>query len=390
MKNMAMFRRLSSLMHEENVSLIGILEGIRTFSAFLPIPVFSLYAFRFTDSGLMAGMALGVYGIAMIFSQILLGHLSDIIGRKKIAYLSAILFSLGNLISWHPFNILVLIFSRAIAGFGAMSSPLLALLNEQADRERRTIYMAAVGTFSGFGIAIGVIAGPWIMQYIGLSTLFLISAILGFISITPISMLKEHSVKSSARPALEINVPFVFSSFASSFLLFGSFFFLPLYWVSHAGGISYSTMILITLITAGILGIFISVRMGMKDSISTITLLLFAVSAIFMFSLWQFQILVATGFFIFALGYTMFEIAFIPLLLKDSYRNYGSLIGFFNSGRYAGEFLGSITIGYFLGTSRIFHHLIWFTLLIDALMVFSILLLNAQDLKYGNMFNMHN
>ncbi|CAC11651.1 multidrug resistance protein related protein [Thermoplasma acidophilum] len=382
--------RFSSLIGDRNVSLIGIIEGIRTFAAFLPIPVFSIYALRFTSSGLLAGLAMGVYGIAMIFSQIMMGSLSDIIGRKRVSMVSSVLFSLGNLISWHPFSIQILVFSRLLAGLGAISSPLMALLNERSDMDERTSRMAFVGTLSGLGIVIGVIAGPEISTYIGIDTIFLFSAILGFISLLPILMLAEDRVTVRRRLKIKWDPSFTFSSFVSSFILFAIFFFLPIYWMSRSQILPYGSFIAISLVAAGSIGILISIKFGMLSRITAITLTLFAVSSLAMFYFSEYPYAVMSGFFIFAIGYTIFEISFIPLLIKEHGGDYGSLIGFFNGGRYAGEFAGSLTMGALIKNPIDLHGLHLLFLAIVFMITLSILLLKIRFSKYGNVFNIHN
>ncbi|KAA8923408.1 MFS transporter [Thermoplasma sp.] len=379
-----------AVMRDRNASLIGIIEGMRTFSAFLPIPVFSLYAFRYTNSGILAGIALGIYGIAMIFSQIFMGTLSDTIGRKNVSIISSILFSIGNLISWHPMDIQILIFSRFLAGLGAISSPLMALLNERASPERRTAYMAFVGTFSGIGIVIGVIAGPELSNSLGINAIFLISTVLGLVSILPIWLLCEGDPVINRHLRMRGDLPFTFSSFVSSFLLFAIFFFLPIYWSSGTRVISYGSFIILSLIPAGLIGIFISIRAGMRVRIATVTLILFAISAVSMFYFSGFLYSVMIGFFVFAIAYTIFEISFIPLLIRDQSGDYGSIIGFFNGGRYAGEFAGSLAMGTLFVNSRIFHGMHALLLVIMLMIAFSILLLNVRYSKYGNVFNIHN
>ncbi len=106
------------------LSELSLVQFLRLTGIFFVIPLIGVYASKFTQNGILIGLALASYEISMAVMQIPSGYLSRIIGRKNYIYLGLSLFILGNILSYAGNNIWLLITGRFIAGFGAISTPI--------------------------------------------------------------------------------------------------------------------------------------------------------------------------------------------------------------------------------------------------------------------------
>ena len=333
---------------------IGFIEFLRVLGIFLILPTFTIYGERYSSSPVLIGAALGAYGIAMALFQTPFGSLSDRFGRRRIIAIGTIPFIVGNLLCWSPLNIIGLIAGRFISGSGAISSTGLAFVQESVPVQKRNLAMAVIGIPIGLASVFGILVGPVISQMFGNSFLFLLSAVLGAVSLVPLIWVKEEKRTHERKSGWSVSRSTLLMGgigFTVSFQVMTVFFFLPLY-ISDVFGISsYFRVLVPTLIVGGILGLSISRLGDMGRSVlaSFITLLLF-LSSVFLI----FYLPVATGisfFFymgltLFFAGYAVFEIVFITLVTKISPSGgYGTNIGTYNTLQYTGEFFGGAAGG---------------------------------------------
>ncbi len=371
---------------------IGFIEFLRVLGIFLILPTFTLYGEKYSSSPLLIGAALGAYGIAMALFQAPFGNLSDRFGRKKIIALGTVPFIVGNLLCWSPSNIIGLIAGRFISGSGAISSTGLAFVQESVPVQKRNLAMAVIGIPIGLASVFGILIGPIISQVFGNSFLFLLSAILGAVSLLPLLRIREDKRTREIRPRRKISRSTLLMGgigFTVSFQIMAVFFFLPLY-ISQVFGISsYYKVLVPTLIAGGIIGLSIS-RIGDRGrtvlaSFVTLVLFLFSVFLIF-------YLPVATGesllFFIgltlFFAGYAVFEIVFITLVTKLSPSGgYGSNIGAYNTLQYTGEFFGGAAGGTLLSLTLTSGTTLRTSLVLALLVLVSIVLLYLATKHLG-------
>lgn len=339
------------------IGAVAVIEVLRMFGIFLVIPVFTLYGKTFTDSSILIGIALGAYGLTMAVFQAPFGILSDRFGRKNIIMLGMIPYIIGNLIAWHPFNIYGLIIGRLIAGAGAVTSSGMAMVQESVPPERRNIAMALLGIPIGFSFMIGIVLGPYISARLGADTLFLISAVLGVISIFPMLGVKYRRPAYSAeerRKAGKIEMKAIFVGmvgFLMSFYMIVFFYYLPLYGTLAYGAHGYELLLLWPVVIGGIVAV---VSSGFADrgkttmfSVVSLVIMLASVPLVFLLPLstghreWFFA-----GAVIFFSGFSIYEIVFTPLISKLSKRDsYGANIGIYNTMQFSGQFVGGVAGG---------------------------------------------
>lgn len=344
--------------HIRLLSSLSVLEVFRMLGIFLVLPVFTLYADKFTTSGILIGLGLGAYGIAMAIFQIPMGRLSDRFGRKPVIALAMAPFIIGNLIAWHPFNIYGLIIGRFIAGAGAITSSSMALAQESVPEGKRTAAMAFLGIPIGLAFIIGIILGPLIGQYLGYSSIFLISAITGIIGLIPFLLLKiESPAKRIQYMRGKIGIDSILMGtvgLVTSLVLVSIFYFLPLYYDSVFSS-GYDILLLIPLIIGGVIAIGLSpvAERGRRFPFAVLSVILIIASIPVIFLSPEtnaIKLVLISGLLVFFAGYSITEIVFTPIIsTRVSGSDYGLNIGVYNMMQFSGQFLGGVLAGYIIG-----------------------------------------
>ena len=159
---------------------LAALYMLRMLGLFLILPVFALYAEKFPDATpLLAGLAIGIYGLTQACLQIPFGILSDRIGRKQVIILGLLIFVLGSAVAAMADSIVWIIIGRALQGAGAIAAAVLALAADLSREEQRTKMMAIIGISIGFSFALALMLGPLLNVWIGVIGIFWLSAGLG-------------------------------------------------------------------------------------------------------------------------------------------------------------------------------------------------------------------
>jgi len=149
----------------------------RMLGLFLVLPVFSAYAQDYPDyTPVLAGLAIGAYGLTQAILQIPFGIVSDRVGRKPVIGVGLVLFALGSVWSALAGSLLGVVVGRAIQGAGAIAGPVLALAADLTREEHRTRVMAVIGMSIGLSFALALVAGPVIGHSLGLAGIFWVTA----------------------------------------------------------------------------------------------------------------------------------------------------------------------------------------------------------------------
>ncbi len=166
------------------ISLASI-YGLRMLGMFLILPIFSVYAetLKGGSNHTLIGLALGAYGLTQVLLQLPFGIASDKYGRKKVIYIGLILFIIGSMVAALATDIYMVIIGRAIQGAGAVSAVVTALVADLTREEHRTKAMAMIGGTIGITFALSLVAGPLLNQWIGVSGIFWMTAVLSALAI---------------------------------------------------------------------------------------------------------------------------------------------------------------------------------------------------------------
>jgi len=166
------------------VFALGSIFALRMLGLFMIVPVFAIYGQGYTGATpALIGLAVGIYGLSQALLQIPVSLLADRKARKPIIIIGLLLFALGGAIAASSTSIWGVILGRAIAGAGAISAVVMALLADVTREEHRSKAMAAMGMSIGVSFIIAFSLGPILTKFLGLSGLFWITAIAGVLAI---------------------------------------------------------------------------------------------------------------------------------------------------------------------------------------------------------------
>jgi MFS family permease len=154
--------------------------ALRMLGLFLVLPVFALEARKYPggDDPALIGLAMGIYGLTQGLLQIPFGVASDRLGRKRVIIFGLLVFAAGSALAGHADTLNELLVGRALQGAGAVSAAVTALLADLTRDNVRTKAMALVGASIGLMFALSLVLSPLIAAQIGLSGLFVLTALL--------------------------------------------------------------------------------------------------------------------------------------------------------------------------------------------------------------------
>ena len=159
--------------------------ALRMLGLFMIIPVFSVagQTYEYATPALL-GLAVGIYGLTQAILQIPFSLIADRYSRKPLVVFGLLLFALGGAIAAMSDTIYGVIICRAIAGGGAVSAVVMALLADVTREENRMKAMATMGMSIGVSFAVAFSLGPWLTGLVGISGLFWVTTIMGLAAIS--------------------------------------------------------------------------------------------------------------------------------------------------------------------------------------------------------------
>lgn len=158
--------------------------ALRMLGLFMIIPVFAVVGQQYQHATpMLIGLAMGIYGLSQAILQIPFSLWADRFSRKPLIIFGLSLFSLGALIAGISDSIYGVIIGRAIAGAGAVSAVVMALLADVTREEQRSKAMAMMGMSIGLSFVVAFGISPWLTQQIGISGLFFLMAMMGITAI---------------------------------------------------------------------------------------------------------------------------------------------------------------------------------------------------------------
>lgn len=165
------------------VSLAGVF-AVRMLGLFMILPTFALYARELEGyTALLAGLAIGIYGLSQGLLQIPMGMLSDRIGRKPVIIGGLLVFGAGSVIAAMADSVYGVIAGRALQGAGAIASAVMALAADLTREDQRMKVMAVIGMSIGMSFALALILGPLLHGWFGISGIFWVTAGLALLGI---------------------------------------------------------------------------------------------------------------------------------------------------------------------------------------------------------------
>ncbi|WP_193090063.1 MFS transporter [Advenella sp. FME57] len=190
---------------------LALLFAVRMLGLFLLTPVFADAAKSLTggSNAALVGAAIGAYGLTQAILQIPLGMASDRFGRRPVIIGGMVLFIIGGIVCALSDSVTGVVIGRSIQGLGAISAAITAWVADATRPEVRTRAMAMVGGSIGISFALALVLAPLLVEYGGLSGLFWVISLLGFVSlllatfIVPVAPLQIPAIQSRPRDVLK-------------------------------------------------------------------------------------------------------------------------------------------------------------------------------------------
>ena len=171
------------------------------------VPILPYLAQRFGAGGLGLGILMGAYSGMQFISTLVLGRLSDRIGRRPVLLITMILNAAGYILFAFAGGYEPLLIARLVSGFAsgniAVAQAYIADITEPSERARR---MGLIGAAFGIGAVTGPVLGGIAAHSGGTAAPGLVAAALSIINfalawhILPESLRLEHRVR---RPILD-------------------------------------------------------------------------------------------------------------------------------------------------------------------------------------------
>ena len=166
------------------VASLAAIYAVRLLGLFLLLPVLALHAGSLPGgTPLLAGLAVGAYGLTQAVMQIPFGVWSDRIGRKPLIVVGLLLHVAGSALGAVAQTAAALVAARVVQGLGAVSGPVTAFLADLTRPESRTRAMFAIGMSIGATFVLSLVAGPLLAAAIGVAGVFWLIGALGIVAL---------------------------------------------------------------------------------------------------------------------------------------------------------------------------------------------------------------
>jgi len=166
------------------VASLAAIYATRLLGLFLLLPVLALHAGSLPGgTPLLAGIAVGAYGLTQALMQIPFGVWSDRVGRRPLIVVGLILHIAGSALGVVAGSAWSIIVARIVQGFGAVSGPVMALLADLTRPASRTRSMFIIGMSIGASFVLSLVAGPPLAGAIGVSGVFVLIGMFGLVAL---------------------------------------------------------------------------------------------------------------------------------------------------------------------------------------------------------------
>ncbi|WMT39003.1 MFS transporter [Paenibacillus sp. D2_2] len=320
------------------VVMLSLALALRQMSMTIVMPFISTYCKDLIGyTPLLAGLAVGIFGLTQAIFQIPYGVLSDKYGNKRMVLIGLVLVVVGLVLAFFSNNMALLIVSRALQGSGAIIGVAYSWSIGMVNEKDRTKAMSILGAFISVAAALAFAVGPLLREIMSVRWMFMTCAILLTLNLLYILFFlkdnKQHT-KTQAAPKgtfrlLLQNKTFVtlnLAAFLNNFLMVSVFYALPLD-LNKITGETGMWKIFVPAIIAAIIFMKAAVTWAEKSInnnyyVLIASFMISAVSIIFYFNKTSFLSLLA--------GTTLFMCAYISLttlvaanvnsIAEDSYR----------------------------------------------------------------------
>ncbi len=341
------------------VVMLSTALGLRQISMTIVTPFISTYCKDLIGyTPLLAGLAVGAFGLMQAIFQIPFGILSDRFGNKKIMIGGLSLVVIGLILAYFANNIGLLIFARALQGSGAVIGVGYSWVAGLAGDRNRTKAMSILGAFISAAAALAFAIGPLLRGIMSVNWMFMAGAILLFAN----ELYILFFVKDTKGPENN-NIPrggdirillknrtFVImnlAAFINNFIMMSVFYAVPFY-IDTVTGQTGMWKIFIPAIAVAIIPMKFSTKWADKDHLNSVLIGAFLISCAGILFFFE-----KNSYVFLLIGTTLFMCGYISIativatdvnnIVGDRYR--GTANGIFNSFQYVGNFAGALVTG---------------------------------------------
>lgn len=342
------------------VGTLGVALGIRQMAMTMVMPFLSTYSSTLKyNTPMLAGIALGVFGLMQALFQIPYGIWSDKKGNKIVMVIGLLQVGIGLVIAYFANNIYWLIFARAMQGSGAIIAVGYSWISSTiTDQKERMKSMSIISTIISVAAALSFAFGPLIHKFVSVKDMFLYSAIIIFIAWFVIVLFLKDTKNIYNEETMEVKdairilskdksfIALNIAALINNFIMTAIFFSIPQYLEKITGIDGMWKIFMPTVIVAIIVMRIVVRRLNNSESVNFLisAFVLSALGVLFYLNKDSF-ISIFIGTLLFMIGYISIS-TIIPVLgnfiLEDEYRGTGN--GIINSLQYIGSFLGSSII----------------------------------------------
>lgn len=350
---------------------LGGIFALRMFGLFMIIPIFSVYGSQYQHATpFLIGLSIGIYGLGQAIFQIPVGFLADKYPRKPLIIIGLLMFALGGAICALATDIYWVIIGRLIAGSGAVSAVVMALLADVTREQHRTKAMATMGLTIAISIIFAFGLGSMFTKMLDISGLFWLTSVFGLLAIglllivpTPNRVLKHNvnELKAKQQFAQVLNIADInrlhIAIFALHLSMTAMFTLLPFQFQQVLGlsvnqqGYVYLPLLLLGFFIAVPLIIIAEKKRKMRQ-VFMMSLAMLIVGLFLLAIMGQWSVGLIIGLMIYYIGFNSLE-ATIPSWIskKAPVANKATAMGINSSAQFFGAFVGGALGGVLLTQS---------------------------------------
>ncbi len=166
------------------IFVLGGVVSLRMTGLFMVLPVLILHAPNYAGyTPFLAGLAIGIHGLAQGLLQTPLGFLSDRFGRKPVIAAGLAVFAVGSVVAATADHLWVVIAGRALQGAGAVAAAAMAFASDLSGESQRSRAMAIIGAGIGISFMLSLVLGPLVAGIAGLAGVFWLCALLALLAL---------------------------------------------------------------------------------------------------------------------------------------------------------------------------------------------------------------
>ncbi|MBA1432163.1 MAG: MFS transporter [Epsilonproteobacteria bacterium] len=343
---------------------------LRFLGLFLVLPVLSVYALDLEGATpFLVGVVVGGYALTQAIFQVPFGSMSDKIGRKPTILFGLLIFLVGSLICAYSTDIYTLMLGRFLQGAGAIGSVVTAMIADLVEEKTRGHAMAIMGGFIAMSFAFAMALGPVIAAHYGISTIFVITAVLAFVAIVvlftkvPTPPKIKHIYHNKTKTSDILKDPNLLSMIIINAmqkgLMTAAFVIIPVFLTQPEYGFNWAKsdlwMVYAPAMVAGLVAMGPAAVFGEKHNIPKqiflLSIVLFTASFLMM-GLTNSSAIFITAVIFFFIAFNMMEPLVQSMISKFAkVHQKGAALGIANSAAYFFTFIGGTFAGLYLDVS---------------------------------------